>query len=181
MGIKGFLPGIYPREIKGLIGIATGALVHADFSHVFSNSVPLFILGWCLCYFYTAIAYRTFFLIWITSSFITWCIGREAWHIGASGLVYGLCFFLFFSGILRQHIPLVAISLLVAFLYGSMLWNMLPIAEVVEESVSWEGHLSGALAGSFWAVAFRKRGPQKPILPDEEEDDEDEEEPVLNE
>lgn len=166
--------GIYPRQGHGLIGIITGPLVHSDFSHLFSNSVPLFILGWCLSYFYTTIAYRSFFLVWITAGFITWCIGRDAWHVGASGIVYGLCFFLFFSGILRKHTPLTAVSMLVAFLYGSMLWNMLPITELIEKRTSWEGHLAGAMAGSFWAVAFRNIGPQKPKEQIDEEDEEDE-------
>jgi len=173
LDMPGFLAGIFPREAKGLVGILTGVLIHSDFSHVFSNTLPLFILGWCLCYFYTSIAYRAFFLIWITSGFITWCIGREAWHVGASGLIYGLCFFLFFSGIFRKYIPLVAVSLLVAFLYGSMLWNMFPVAEIVKPDVSWEGHLSGAIAGTFWAVGFRKYEPQKPEEPEEEEDEEE--------
>lgn len=176
LDIRLFSYGIYPRQANGLVGIFTSPLMHSDFSHAFSNSVPLLILGWCLFYFYTKIAYRTFFLLWITSGFITWCIGRDAWHVGASGIIYGLCFFLFFSGVLRKHIPLIAISLLVAFLYGSMLWNMLPISELVDERTSWEGHLAGAIAGTFWAIAFRKSGPQKPATSLDEEEEENEEE-----
>ena len=163
--------GVFPREINGLQGIVASPLIHADFSHLLSNTIPLFILGWCLCYFYTKIAYRTFFLIWITSGLITWYIGRESWHIGASSLIYGLSFFLFLSGILRNHIPLIAISMLVTFLYGSIVWNMFPISEIVEERISWEGHLSGALTGIIWAIIFRKRGPQKPLPPEEEEEE----------
>lgn len=168
-------PGIYPRAAKGLPGIFCSALAHANFSHLFSNTLPLLILGWCLCYFYTSIAYRSFFLLWFTSSALTWIIGREAWHIGASGIVYALSFFLFISGILRRYIPLIAVSLLVAFLYGSTVWNMSPLAELVERSTSWEGHLSGALAGMFWAVIFRNIGPQKPPTLHEEEEEEEEE------
>ncbi len=166
--------GIYPRHLKGLVGIITEPLIHENFSHLFYNSIPLIILGWCLCYFYKGIAYRSFFLIWITSGVITWLTGRESWHIGASGLVYGLCFFLFFSGIFRKYIPLISISLLVAFLYGSMIWNMFPISELVDKSISWEGHLSGAIAGFVWAVIFRNSGPQKPPEPIEEEEEEEE-------
>lgn len=179
LGLQDLPFGILPRKPIGLIGILTSPLGHSGFSHLFSNSVPLFVLGWCLCYFYTTIAYRTFFLIWITSGFITWCIGRDAWHIGASGLVYGMCFFLFVSGVLRKHIPLVAVSMLVTFLYGSMLWNMFPISELIRENTSWEGHLAGAISGCFWAVAFRKDGPQKPEEPEGDEDNEDGEEGVL--
>jgi membrane associated rhomboid family serine protease len=102
-------------------------------------------------------------------------LGRESWHIGASGLIYALSFFLFFSGIFRKHIPLLAVSLLVAFLYGSMVWNMFPVAELVDSSVSWEGHLSGAISGLICAGIFKGYGPQKPEE-DEEEDEEEEEE-----
>jgi membrane associated rhomboid family serine protease len=103
-------------------------------------------------------------------------VGRESWHIGASGLIYALSFFLFFSGVFRRYIPLMAVSLLVAFLYGNTLWNMFPIAELVDPQVSWEGHLSGAISGLASAIVFRKYGPQKPIEAPEENDDDDEKE-----
>lgn len=175
--------GIYPRKLYGLKGILTEPLLHSGIGHLFSNSVPLIILGWCLSFFYKDLSLFVFPAVWILSGFFTWCIGRESWHIGASGLVYALSFFLFFSGIFRRYIPLLAISLLVVFLYGNSLWNMLPIAEVVDPSISWEGHLSGAISGLVAAVLFRKEGPQKPIETDEEEegDDEiDEENSILN-
>lgn len=168
--------GIYPRNISGLTGILTEPLVHANIKHLISNTFPLLILGWCLFYFYKDLAYAVFPLIWIISGMITWIIGRESWHIGASGLIYGLSFFLFFSGILRRYIPLMAISMLVAFLYGSTVWNMLPISELVDANTSWEGHLSGAISGLILAIVFRKNGPQKPkdFEEEEEEDNEDE-------
>jgi membrane associated rhomboid family serine protease len=167
--------GIYPRTVEGLWGILTEPLIHSGAKHLFSNSVPLIILGWCLFYFYNEIGFAVTPVIWLLSGLLTWCIGRESWHVGASGLVYALSFFLFFSGIFRKHIPLVAVSLLVVFLYGSALWNMFPIAELIDPSVSWEGHLSGAAAGFVAAVIFRKYGPQKPL---ELEDLEDAEENV---
>jgi membrane associated rhomboid family serine protease len=167
--------GIYPRTIEGLRGILTEPFIHSTAQHLFSNSVPLIILGWCLFYFYNEIGFAVIPSIWILSGSLTWCIGRESWHIGASGLVYALSFFLFFSGIFRRYIPLMAISLLVVFLYGSILWNMFPLAELVDPSISWEGHLSGAISGLLGAVIFRKRGHQQPPEPvdwDDEEDDE---------
>jgi len=171
--------GICPREPQGLIGIITGPFIHGSFKHLFSNTVPLFILGWCLFYFYKDLSYWVLPIIWISTGFITWCIGRESWHVGASGLVYGLSFFLFFSGILRKYIPLMAISLLVAFLYGSIVFNMLPVSELIYNDISWEGHLSGGVTGLLTAVVFRNSGPQKPEeLP--EEDDEEEEEEITN-
>lgn len=167
--------GIYPRAAQGLTGIITSPLIHANFKHLFSNTIPLLVLGWCLFYFYKDLSYLVFPVIWIGTGFITWCIGRESWHIGASGLVYGMSFFLFFSGIFRKYIPLMAISLLIAFLYGSMVFNMLPVSELLDNSISWEGHLSGGITGLLAAIIFRNNGPQKPEDPFEDEIDEEEE------
>ena len=166
--------GVYPRSISGLLGVLTEPFIHANAAHLFSNSIPLLVLCWCLFYFYKDSGYAVFPILWILSGFITWCIGRESWHIGASGLIYGLSFFLFFSGIIRQSVPLMAISILVVFLYGSIVWNMLPVWELIDETVSWEGHLSGALSGFLSAFIFRKYGPQKPEKPFENEEEESE-------
>ncbi|MDR0941611.1 MAG: rhomboid family intramembrane serine protease [Bacteroidales bacterium] len=163
--------GILPRTAEGLWGIVCSPFLHADAKHLLSNSIPLMVLGWCLLYFYRDLGYKVFPLLWLLSGILTWCIGRNSWHIGASGLTYSLAFFLFFSGILRHHIPLMAVSLIVVFLYGSIVWAMFPIAEVVDATISWEGHLSGAISGLCCALLFRKQGPQKPIVPDDEEED----------
>lgn len=167
--------GIFPRQYEHLWGIFTSPLIHSSAKHLFSNSVPLIILGWCLFYFYKDLSFGVIPCVWILFGLFTWSIGRESWHIGASGLIYALSFFLFFSGIFRRYIPLIAVSLLVVFLYGSTLWNMFPIAELVDPNVSWEGHLSGAVSGLVTAFLFRKYGPQKPIEEEEEEEEEDNE------
>lgn len=155
--------GVYPLEWKGLPGVFLSPFIHSSVKHLFSNSIPLFVLMWCLFYFYHEIAYKTFFILWLLSGFFTWIIAREAWHIGASGVVYSLSFFLFFSGIFRKYIPLIAISLIVAFLYGSNVWNMFPWSMYLDSKVSWEGHLSGGISGFIIALIFRKHGPQKPV------------------
>lgn len=166
--------GIYPRHLDDLSGILTSPLIHADLNHLFSNTVPLILLGWCLFYSYRDLGYAVLLIVWILSGFFTWLIGRESCHIGASGLIYGLAFFLFFSGIFRNHIPLMAISLLVTFLYGSLVFGMLPISQLVYENISWEGHLSGALTGLICAVVLINKGPQKPPSPFEDEEEEEE-------
>jgi membrane associated rhomboid family serine protease len=143
--------------------------VHSSFAHLFANTFPLFFLSWCLFYFYRDIAPYIFLVIWLGCGVITFIIGKPGWHIGASGIIYGLAFFLFFSGLLRKHVPLIAVSLLVTFLYGGLVWNMLPF--FAKPTTSWEAHLGGAIAGTLCAVAFRHYGPQKP----EPEDDEEEE------
>ena len=168
--------GIYPREISGLWGIITSPFIHSGAVHLFSNSLPLLILGWCLFYFYRDLGYGVLPVLWILSGIFTWILGRHSWHIGASGLTYSLAFFLFFSGVFRRHSPLIAVSLLVVFLYGSFVWSMFPVTELVDPAISWEGHLAGAVSGLLCALIFRKKGPQKPQLKDEEEDDDEDEE-----
>ncbi len=164
--------GIYPMEKKGVFGIFAHPLVHGSFKHLFANTIPLFFLSWCLFYFYRDLGAVVLFFIWIIGGIFTFLIGKPGWHIGASGLIYGLAFFLFFSGILRKYIPLIAISLLVTFIYGGLIWDMLPF--FARDTVSWEGHMGGAIAGILAAFLLRNKGPQKPIaFQDEEEDDED--------
>ena len=171
--------GIYPRKFSGLIGIITSPFIHGDFQHLINNSLPLFILTTAVFYFYEELAYRVFFLIYLMVGLWVWFGARPAYHIGASGLIYGLGAFLFVSGIIRRYPKLLAISLLVAFLYGSMVWGILPI----QEEISWESHLLGAFAGIILSFYFRKIGPQRPvpefILEEEaDEDGEESEEPV---
>lgn len=165
--------GIYPMQRRGVFGIFAHPLVHSSFKHLFANTLPFFFLSWCLFYFYRQIAPYILFAIWIGCGLLTFFIGKPGWHIGASGIIYGLAFFLFFSGLLRKYVPLIAISLLVTFLYGGLVWNMFP--QFAKASTSWEGHLSGAIAGTVCAVAFMKNGPQRPN-PFEDEDLEDNEE-----
>lgn len=168
--------GVYPMEQRGVFGIFAHPLVHSSFKHLFANTIPLFFLMWCLFYFYRHIAPYIFFAIWIGCGALTFLIGKPGWHIGASGIIYGLAFFLFFSGILRKHVPLIAISLLITFLYGGLVWNMFP--QFAKATTSWEGHLSGAIAGTLCAIGFMEYGPQRPdpfAGEEDEAEDEDEE------
>ncbi len=164
--------GIYPRTSDGLLGIILSPLIHGNINHLLDNSIPLFFLAWALFYFYNKVSYRVFFIIWFFSGVAVWILARPSYHIGASGLIYGLGSFLFFSGIIRQNIHLLAISLLVTFLYGSMVWGIFPY----RQGVSWESHLAGGTAGFLLSLLYRKMGPQPTRHKWEEEDEEDEEE-----
>jgi membrane associated rhomboid family serine protease len=150
--------GIHPHSADGLLGILTSPLIHGDLDHILSNTGPLLIVGTGIIYFYKELAYKVFGLVWLMTGFWVWAFAEENWHIGASGLIYGLVCFLFFSGVLRKDTRLLAVSMLVTFLYGSLVWGILPI----NQAVSWESHLFGSIAGIFCAVYFRKEGPQKP-------------------
>ena len=148
--------GIYPRTFKGLRGIFFSPFIHGDVKHLYHNSIPLFVLMFSLLYFYRNIAGKVFIYGTIFTGLLTWIIARRSYHIGASGVIYLLFSFIFFSGIIRKNYRLIAVSLLVIFLYGSMVWYVLP----VKEEVSWEGHLSGFLTGLILAFYFRNTGPQ---------------------
>jgi len=156
--LSGF--GIYPLTFKGLPGILFSPFIHADFNHLFSNSLPLFLLGVALFYFYSEVALKVFIWTFFLTGLLVWIAGREAWHIGASGLVYGLASFLFFSGIIRRYFRLIALSLLIVFLYGSMVWGLFP---GVYKNVSWESHMLGFFSGVLLAIWYRKEGPQAPV------------------
>ena len=149
--------GVYPRTISGLKGILFSPFIHSGIKHLFNNSVPLFVLMMSLFYFYKQVAYKILIYGTILSGILTWIIARDAYHIGASGVVYLLFSFIFFSGVIRRYIRLIAVSLMVIFLYGSMIWFIFPF----KEEISWEGHLSGFLVGFLFAIIYRKRGPKK--------------------
>lgn len=174
LGIKFVEFGLYPRTYSGLIGIITSPLIHEhseywwSSAHLWSNTFPLLILGSITFYFYRPMAFSVYFWVYLMSGIWLWAAGRDAYHIGASGLVYGFAAFLFFSGIFRKERSLMVLSLLVVFLYGSMVWGIFPL----QPKISWESHLLGSLAGIITAFYFRKEGPQaKKFEWNEEEDD----------
>ena len=163
--------GIYPRKASGLIGVLTSPLIHADFSHLVSNTITLFVLMFILFYTYRKSAIRVFIIVYVFSGLTVWLLARPAYHIGASGLVYGLLSFLFFVGVLRKDTRSIALSLLITFLYGGLVWGVLP----TDPKVSFESHLLGAIAGAVCAIIFRKTDPViKYDWEYEEEEDDDE-------
>lgn len=143
--------GVRPGEIKGLRGILFSPFIHSDIKHLFNNTIPLFILSLALFYFYRPISWKILVIGLISTGLLTWLIGRPSNHIGASGIIYLLASFLFFKGIFSKYYRLVALSLIVVFIYGGLVWYVTPI----DPSISWEGHLSGLLSGLALAMIFR--------------------------
>lgn len=150
--------GVYPMQAEGLWGLLFSPFLHGSLSHLASNSIPILVLGSAVNYFYKPI-HRT---IWLLTYFIpsvgVWFFARPAYHIGASGVIYALAFFLLASGIFRKNRDLQALSLLVVFLYGGLTWGLFPF----DPQISWEAHAAGALTGLLLAVFLRNRGPAKP-------------------
>ena len=168
--------GVLPKTFNGLKGILFSPFIHKDLSHLINNSYPILILGGFLFFSYRKIAIQIFAWLFFISGFWLWIIGRESFHIGASGIIYALASFLFFSGVIRKNPSLSALSLIIVFLYGSMLWGIMPN----NASISWEGHLSGFLAGILIAIFYRHEGPKmKKYQWEIDEELEDEEHEVL--
>ncbi|MBE0573066.1 MAG: rhomboid family intramembrane serine protease [Ignavibacteriaceae bacterium] len=147
--------GLLPRNLVGLLGIFTSPLIHADFSHLISNTIPLIILGWIIFSFYPKVSYMLFLFIYFFTGLLVWIFARQVFHIGASGVVYGFVSFLFFSGIFRRDNTSIALALVITFLYGGLVWGMIP----GWKGISWESHLFGAITGLSAAYLFRKIDP----------------------
>jgi membrane associated rhomboid family serine protease len=165
--IPTFKLGILPRNFSGLVGIFTSPLIHGGFSHLVSNSTPLIFMGLGIFYFYPKVAYKVFTVIYLGTGILVWIFAREVYHIGASGIIYGFASFLFFSGIFRKDNRSIALALVVIFLYGGLIWGVLPF----EKGVSWESHLFGAIVGVITAFIFRKIDPPKRYEWEDEESD----------
>ncbi|MBS1552128.1 MAG: rhomboid family intramembrane serine protease [Bacteroidetes bacterium] len=159
--------GILPRKAAGLLGILTSPLIHADFSHLISNSLTLFLLLFGILYFYRSSVIKVFFIIYLIDGLLVWIFARQSFHIGASGLVYGFAGFLFFSGVFRKDKRSIALSLLIVFLYGGMIWGILP----TDPQISFESHLFGGVIGLICAFIFRKNDPPEVYEWEEENDD----------
>jgi membrane associated rhomboid family serine protease len=147
--------GLLPRNLVGLLGIFTSPLIHADFSHLISNTIPLIILGWIIFSFYHKVSYILFLFIYFVTGLLVWIFARQVFHIGASGVVYGFVSFLFFSGIFRRDNKSISLALVITFLYGGLVWGMIP----GWKGISWESHLFGAITGLVAAYLFRKIDP----------------------
>lgn len=165
--------GVFPRRLSGLQGVVWAPLLHGSLSHVFSNTAPLIILGTTLLYGYPKSAKIVIPFIYSVSGLAVWLIARSSYHIGASGLVFGMMFFVFTIGILRWDKRAITLSLLVFFLYGGMIWGIFPSSS----GVSFESHLAGAAIGILLAFRLKAYDPIPPPARYSWEDEEQDSEP----
>jgi membrane associated rhomboid family serine protease len=172
--------GIYPQHASGLQGILFAPLLHGSFAHLSANSVPLFLLSAGLFYFYERTAYYIYGLLWIVTGFWVWVFAKDTGiHIGASGVVYALAAFHFTIGLLKREPKIMAFALLVVFLYGGLIWGVIPNF-LPDKNISWESHLLGGVAGVVLAFFFRNQAPdQKHYSWEDEDDDPDEGPPAI--
>ncbi|MDF1698997.1 MAG: rhomboid family intramembrane serine protease [Saprospiraceae bacterium] len=150
-GIKYTRWGIYPREWEGAIGIFTAPFIHSDWQHLMSNSLPMFMLLSLVMVFYKRVAIPAITIITLFTGFVVWLFARESYHIGASGVVYGLVGFLAWTGIFRRNLKSIILALVILVMFGGYFHGIVP----TKEGVSWESHLFGALVGIFTAFLFK--------------------------
>lgn len=150
--------GIYPRQLDGLSGVLIAPFIHGSFAHLFANTGPIIVIGTMLLYGYPRSASVLLPVVYLGGGSAVWLFARDAYHIGASGLTFGMLFFVFTVGTLRWERRAIAISLIVFFLYGSMIWGVLPSTP----DVSFESHLSGGLVGIVLAFLLQHRDPEPP-------------------
>jgi membrane associated rhomboid family serine protease len=134
-------------------------LIHSSFSHLFANTLPLLILGTTLLYGYPKSARIVIPAVYLGTGLGVWLFARDAYHIGASGLTFGFMFFVFTVGALRWDRRAIALSMIVFFLYGSMIWGVLP----GRPGISFESHLFGALIGLSLAIILRNYDPHSAV------------------
>jgi membrane associated rhomboid family serine protease len=146
--------GIRPRTLTGLIGLFAAPLLHDGLAHIVSNTIPLLFLGSVLFFFYERIGGIVFFRCYIVTNALVWLLSpRDSYHIGASGLIYGLSSFLIFFGILRKDFWSLFISVVVFIMYGGIFYGVLPS----DPRISWESHLAGAVVGAATAFDLRNK------------------------
>jgi len=161
--------GIYPREWDGIFGIFTAPYLHSDLSHLGSNTVPLFVLTTIMVLFYKRVAVASYIIIQLLTGLAVWLFARQSYHIGASGVVYGLVAFVFWSGLFRRNIRSIILALIVVILYSGYFYGIVPN----KEGVSWESHLFGGLVGIFTAFLFKDLKEPEDIAADPWADEEE--------
>jgi membrane associated rhomboid family serine protease len=150
--------GIFPRQLSGLIGVFCAPFIHGSFAHLFANTAPLVVIGTMLLYGYPRAARILLPTVYLGGGLAVWLFAREAYHVGASGLAFGMLYFVLAIGVLRWDRRAIALALVVFFLYGGMIWGILPDSQ----DISFESHLSSALIGTLLAFLLRRRDPEPP-------------------
>ena len=143
--------GVLPGDPGGLAAVLWAPLIHGSGAHLFANSAPLLVLGSALLFGYPRAARLALPAIYLGSGLGVWLFARAAYHIGASGLTFGMMFFVFTMGALRWDRRAIALALVVFLLYGGMIWGILPSTP----NISFEYHFFGAAMGVACAIALR--------------------------
>lgn len=163
--------GVYPRHLEGLPGILTSPLIHGSWEHLFYNSISFLILGAVIFWFYPRIALKSIIWLYLLSGLGVWVIAQpNSFHIGASGVVYGMVALVFWNGVFRRNVKSIVLALIVLILYSGFFGGIVP----GEEGISWESHLIGALVGIFLAWLYRNEIESDEVIQEVIEEEEEE-------
>ncbi|MEB3826307.1 rhomboid family intramembrane serine protease [Phormidium sp. CCY1219] len=144
--------GVLPRNIIGLRGILFMPFLHGGWPHLIANTVPFITLGWLVMLRETSDFFIVTAVTMLVSGMGVWLFGSPGFHIGASGVIFGYLGYLLLRGFFERNLVSILLSVLVGFLYGGIIWGVLPL----QQGVSWEGHLFGLIGGVF-AARFLSR------------------------
>ena len=158
IGVNLFNYGIHPGQLSGLSGVLLAPLIHGSFTHLFANTAPLLILGTALLYGYPKSAKIVIPAVYIGTGLAVWLFARPVYHAGSSGLTFGFMFFVFTIGVIRWDRRAIALSMIVFFLYGSMIWGIFPS----NAGISYESHFFGGLIGFLLAFLLKNHDPYSP-------------------
>lgn len=162
--------GVFPQHLRGLPGIFTSPLIHGSWGHLFFNSLSFVMIGTVLFWFYPRIAFKSVLWLYVLSGVGIWIFGQpNSFHIGASGVIYGMVSLVFWNGVFRRNVKSIILALIILMMYSGLFEGIIP----GKEGISWEGHLSGAVAGIILAWFFRKEIEVDEIKPPELEDNEE--------
>jgi membrane associated rhomboid family serine protease len=147
--------GVLPRTLPGLVGIPLSPFLHGSFAHLLLNTVPLVTLGGLVAFQGIRLFFSVSLSIILLSGAALWLFGRSAYHVGASSLIFGYFGYLVARGWYERSITALLVAIVTLGLYGGIVWGVLP----TRSYISWEGHLSGLLAGVLVArlTAPRRR------------------------
>lgn len=151
--------GVRPWTVDGLWGIVFAPVLHTDWAHLISNSVPAFVLTFVIVLSSGTTRWlEATAIVWVTAGVGTWLIGGlNTNHVGASSLIFGWVAFLVLRGFFAKKLSEIAIGLVIGAVYGYLIWGVLPTTP----GVSWQGHLCGAIGGVVAAVILGRRSAEQ--------------------
>jgi membrane associated rhomboid family serine protease len=145
-----FAYGIHPRTLAGLVGIVFAPFLHASVMHLALNTLSFVFLGAFMRFRHRSDLAVVGVVGALTSGLGAWLLGGAGTvTVGASGVIFAYLGFLMARGIFERSAASIALSVLVTWLFGSMVWGVLP---TVAAAISWQAHLFGFLGGVICAA-----------------------------
>jgi membrane associated rhomboid family serine protease len=145
--------GIQPRVLGSLPKIASAPFLHVSWTHIESNSGPLFIFGFLAAYRGVARFLGLTALVIVASGLAGWFFGTpHSVGAGASGVVFGYLGYILVRGFFDRHGIDILIGAVMALCFAYQFTVLLPHA-----GIGWQAHIGGLAAGIVGGWIFRDR------------------------